>query len=89
MVHTYGATAASGMPTAPSTRPIVSFVVPCYNSAAYMRTCIDSLVPAEPTTILHRAATPAETKSRVAMGPWMIGSALVGTIAWGVVPDWL
>ena len=31
----------------------------------------------------------AGTKSRVAMGPWMIGSALVGTIAWGVVPDWL
>ena len=46
MVHTYAATAASGMPAAPSTRPIVSFVVPCYNSAAYMRTCIDSLVPA-------------------------------------------
>ena len=31
----------------------------------------------------------AGTKSRVAMGPWMIGSALVGAIAWGVVPDWL
>lgn len=31
----------------------------------------------------------AGTKSRVAMGPWMIGSALVGTIAWGVIPDWL
>lgn len=31
----------------------------------------------------------AGTKSRVPMGPWMIGSALVGTIAWGVVPDWL
>ena len=31
----------------------------------------------------------AGTKSRVAMGPWMIGSALVGTIAWGVVPEWL
>ena len=31
----------------------------------------------------------AGTKSRVAMGPWIIGSALVGTIAWGVVPDWL
>ena len=46
MVHTYAATAASGMPAAPSARPIVSFVVPCYNSAAYMRTCIDSLVPA-------------------------------------------
>ena len=31
----------------------------------------------------------AGTKTRVPMGPWMIGSALVGTIAWGVVPDWL
>lgn len=31
----------------------------------------------------------AGTKSRVAMGPWMIGSALLGAIAWGVVPDWL
>ena len=31
----------------------------------------------------------AGTQSRVPMGPWMIGSALVGTIAWGVVPDWL
>ena len=31
----------------------------------------------------------AGTKSRVAMGPCMIGSALVGAIAWGVVPDWL
>ena len=31
----------------------------------------------------------AGTQSRVPMGPWMIASALVGTIAWGVVPDWL
>ena len=31
----------------------------------------------------------AGTKTRVPMGPWMIGAALVGTIAWGVVPDWL
>lgn len=31
----------------------------------------------------------AGTKTRVPMGPWMIGSALVATIAWGVVPDWL
>lgn len=31
----------------------------------------------------------AGTKSRVAMGPWMIGSALSATIVWGVVPDWL
>ena len=31
----------------------------------------------------------AGTKSRVPMGPWMIGSALVAAIAWGVVPDWL
>ena len=31
----------------------------------------------------------AGTKSRVPMGPWMIGSALVAAIAWGVVPAWL
>ena len=31
----------------------------------------------------------AGTKSRVPMGPWMIGSALLAAIAWGVVPDWL
>ena len=31
----------------------------------------------------------AGTQSRVPRGPGMIGSALVGTIAWGVVPDWL
>lgn len=31
----------------------------------------------------------AGTKSRVPMGPWMIGSALMAAIAWGVVPDWL
>ena len=31
----------------------------------------------------------AGTKSRVPMGPWMIGSALTAAIAWGVVPDWL
>ena len=31
----------------------------------------------------------AGTKSRVPMGPWMIGSALFAAIAWGVVPDWL
>ena len=31
----------------------------------------------------------AGTQSRVPMGPWMIASALLGTIAWGVVPDWL
>ena len=31
----------------------------------------------------------AGTKSRVPMGPWMIGSSLLAAIAWGVVPDWL
>lgn len=31
----------------------------------------------------------AGTKSRVPMGPWMIGAALFATVAWGVIPDWL
>lgn len=32
-------------------------------------------------------STSAQT--RMALGPWMIGSALVGHVLWGVIPDWL
>lgn len=32
-------------------------------------------------------STSAQT--RMALGPWMIGSAIVGHVLWGVIPDWL
>ena len=48
-----------------------------------------SLVSAGVAALWKIVVGSAGTKTRVPMGPWMIGSALVGTIAWGIVPDWL
>lgn len=28
-------------------------------------------------------------QSRLALGPWMIGSAIAGHLLWGVIPDWI
>lgn len=28
-------------------------------------------------------------QSRIALGPWLIGSAIAGHILWGVIPDWI
>lgn len=32
-------------------------------------------------------STSAQT--RMALGPWMVGSAIAGHVLWGVIPDWL
>ena len=69
--------------------PVLGAMVGTLGMHAAVFALVLSFVSAGVAALWKIVVGSAGTKTRVPMGPWMIGSALVGTIAWGVVPDWL
>ena len=69
--------------------PVLGAMVGSVGMHAAVFALVLSFVSAGVAALWKIVVGSAGTKTRVPMGPWMIGSALVGTIAWGVVPDWL
>lgn len=50
---------------------------------------IVSIVAAGLAALWNLVARSAATDSRMALGPWLIGGAVISHLLWGVLPDWI
>ncbi|MCD4557403.1 prepilin peptidase [Schaalia sp. lx-100] len=69
--------------------PVLGAMLGILGIQAALTALILSFVAAGLAALTHIVTGQAGTDTRIPMGPWLIGSALLSYLLWGVIPDWL